>query len=170
MSLIVGKLFDVFNATKRKKPYHIQFKMQRNYEYRYVRLTVVRFSANGKIRKYYPRHADYEVVTPDADCVFEIAQHRTDPHSARETSTFKAFITTAPTSFDIAEGLRIRSGPMTGSRNNEFGANREVPEPPVPRELRGETWGIFRDLRVPEEANPPARWRTMSVTIHTTSG
>lgn len=169
--LIVANLYDVYNTTKGSH-HTLRFKMQRNSQYRYARLTVVQFSATGHIRKYYPRLADYELITPDSPCEFEISRHMYKPAgqattSPRETSSFKAFITLAPVSFDTVEESRIRSDATTGIRPPEVGANHLIPALP---EIGVNEWEAFRDApMVPDELNPPARWRTMSVTIHTTS-
>lgn len=145
--------------------------MHRNLQYRYARLTVLQFSANGLIGKYYPRHADYELVTPDAVCEFEISRHMSAPvgearSRARETANFKAFITLAPTSFDTIEGSRVRTNVTTGSRDQEIGANHRIP---ALADVEARAWAAFAATNVGDEFSPPARWRTMNVTIHTTS-
>lgn len=85
---------------------------------------------------------------------------------ARATATFKAFITLAPTSFDTVEKSRVRTNVTTETRDQETGNNHQIP---VLADLDARAWAAFRGAKVPDEFDPPARWRTMSVTIHTTS-
>lgn len=167
--IIAGNLYDVYNTTQGAH-HTLRFKMHKNLQYRYARLTVVQFTANGQIRKYYPRHADYELVTPDAVCEFEISRHMWKPvgevkRRARATATFKAFITLAPTSFDTIEESRIRTNVTTETRDQEVGDNHQIP---ALADTEARAWAAFRDTRVADEFTPPARWRTMTVTIHTT--
>lgn len=132
-----------------------------------ARLTVLQFTADGNIHKYYPRFTEYEVIEVGQDCEFEISRHMHGASKVRSTTTFKAFITLAPTSFDTVLGSRIRR-PVTGTRtrDNEHGVNHEFT---APEEIDEEAWGEPRDAApTGNRSNLPPRWRTMSVTIHTT--
>ncbi|KAL0635189.1 hypothetical protein Q9L58_005835 [Maublancomyces gigas] len=162
------KLYDVYNAIKGRH-YKLRFTMHDHPEYWYARLTVLQFTADGNIHKYYPRFTEYEVIEAGQDCEFEISRHMHGASKVRSTATFKAFITLAPTSFDTVLGSRIRGVPIrdrTLTRDNEHGVNREVT---VPVEIDEDEWGTFRDAApTGNGSNLPPRWRTMSVTIHTT--
>lgn len=166
--MIVGVLNDVFNTTQ-SNHHNLRFRMNKNLRYKFVLLTVLEFGPNGGFHKYYPRMADYEVVRPGTDYVFEIS--RTMPHrrADRETATFKAFITTVPAPFDVLGSLTKRNIPA-GSRNNEFGANRIAPEPLIPDTVTEEAWLTFKNTELTDEElrDPVEMWRTLSVTIHTT--
>lgn len=185
LALNIENLFDVYNAIKGKY-YKLRFKMHSHPEYWYARLTVLQFTADGGIHKYYPRLTEYEVIVAGQDCEFKISRHM-HRGQTRSSATFKAFITLAPTSFDTVLGSRIVSTVHTRTRDNEFGDNHQVTNPEEEEEWGEEDedededeeeeeekkkkkWGPPRDAApTGNNSNLPPRWRTMSVTIHTSA-
>lgn len=146
--------------------------MQKHPEYKFVRLTVLQFMTNGDIHKYYPWGMDFEVITPDSDCVFEIEKYMDDISIAddceKTTVTFKAMITIAPTSFEAVLEARIRDN-VTGNRSR-VGEPRDDRINTLPGPVDAGDYGPPRnpdDGEDGKELNPPGRWRTMNVTIHT---